>query len=532
MNKEILARVYASFENYQLTKPCKKDILIKSKKIDRFFQLFWDDIEVLFNHPPTIHSLANYHPYIYNHSKFLIHESSFFLESRPTVGLISFVINKEKGITTVFVSATDKSDSNTKNHVEDSKCVNDIFKSIESSIISLNISSAKSPIAIASVILHSNYAISGLYKINDEHDITIYPISINVNESDDNVNESDDNANESDDNANESDDNANESNVSRSNYSRLDFILYEKSQYNQVAELRKRAEDISSSLTLLTQNLFIPILDSYSICTIEANTERESHLKQLTLGSFTNDEDMFKRNPYAFKLVVSTQESFSEIIEMRDVIKNEKLRFPQYIKEALEIILADERLIRSARRFQEGLILEHQTIIHNGNLGFMVIPYQLIAFVASIESLLDTKPQQTMPCESCDKTVITYASQITKKFNSFIDEYIGYNPIINKAFKNLYKDRSKFVHEGRDVFNANAKVRNRPYRFKGTKIQEKFPDYYTSIGDYTGLVIRKYIYRKISISILPIWKQKINYLMGLLDSYITHLAYILRYGKD
>jgi len=61
-------------------------------------------------------------------------------------------------------------------------------------------------------------------------------------------------------------------------------------------------------------------------------------------------------------------------------------------------------------------------------------------------------------------------------------------------FKQLYQDRSKFVHTGKDLYDPLALLGNNPLVLDGKNSKLLTPRYYFNIGELTGLAIRKHIY--------------------------------------
>jgi hypothetical protein len=235
----------------------------------------------------------------------------------------------------------------------------------------------------------------------------------------------------------------------------------------------------------------------------EVYTERKSVLSKIRQGDFTDDFGLFETEIAKNESGVIDISNIKEIIEPRDVIQNGNILLPLSTTNAIKVILDDDLICQSAKRFQEALILDQQTLYdyNDSNIGQMIVPYQLIAFVASIEVLIDTSPKNVeIPCTLCGTPIQITEHKIVQKFNSFIEELLPDSPLIEKAFKDLYQDRSKFVHAGKDLYDPLAFLGDRPLILDGKKCLETVPNYYHNIGDFTGLLLRKYIYRKIKFN--------------------------------
>ncbi|RRR66871.1 MAG: hypothetical protein EI684_19935 [Candidatus Viridilinea halotolerans] len=169
---------------------------------------------------------------------------------------------------------------------------------------------------------------------------------------------------------------------------------------------------------------------------------------------------------------------------------------------ALEHIVNGRDIIQSICRFQEGLIFQNEMIYDptKPKLGGLLTPYQLVAFVSAIEALLDTSPVDIEhECPSCGKSITIKERQISKTFQSFVAEQSGSNSVFEKIFKDIYNDRSKFVHTGKDLFNRTAIRPNRPLILDGKDIVQYQPQYHFNMPDYVGWLIRRYIYRSVFV---------------------------------
>ena len=80
---------------------------------------------------------------------------------------------------------------------------------------------------------------------------------------------------------------------------------------------------------------------------------------------------------------------------------------------------------------------------------------------------------------------------------SFIERNCDKAPLLLKAFKDLYNDRSMFVHTGISL-HAEGSVRpHRPLILKGKHFKSDLPKYWHNIHDFTGLVLRNNLYKSL-----------------------------------
>lgn len=258
--------------------------------------------------------------------------------------------------------------------------------------------------------------------------------------------------------------------------------------------------DIASILTTLTQNLF---------CVDESNGWEFINKKEFLLlcsktkfsGVMIPDDGMINRIEFfsddGAKIFIGDQQKTKEIIEERDCIIDDYVCLPERVDTIFKIIENDYKLQQSCKRFHEALMLRNHAKQRTPST-IHYTAYELVAYVASIEALLDTKAEKMeVNCPNCDEIVYKEEWKIAVKFRDFIDKYGDNNPVFNKVYKDLYSDRSMFVHTGINLHSLNSLRPNRPLILKGKNVVSEQPYYYHNIHEYTGFILRKYIYSKL-----------------------------------
>jgi len=197
------------------------------------------------------------------------------------------------------------------------------------------------------------------------------------------------------------------------------------------------------------------------------------------------------------KKVIRLSDPTKIIIEEGDCITEGQLSLPRRADQILSLILNNDKYIQSCRRFHEGLDLRRKM---NRRLNELyTISYELIAYVSAIEALLDQRKEKIdVSCPSCSAIVARDEWKISERFKKFVDAYSGSNRNFNRVFKQIYEDRSKFVHAGINLHNYSAYRPNRPLILKGKNYVSDFPDYYLNVHEFTGTLIRKFFYMQLS----------------------------------
>jgi len=275
----------------------------------------------------------------------------------------------------------------------------------------------------------------------------------------------------------------------------LEFLVFKPTHSQRTKEAYEKAHNVATALSLITQNIFLIQFDELNYFQPLVAEEQKEFVQSSIRGFFSEDEGMFEdfREGFCDPLYKS-----KEILEAGDVIFEGHIRLPKNAAKVLSFVLKNSNCCQSAHRFHEGLRLSFETLYHPTmpTLGLSIMPYQLIAFVASIESLLETLPKQ-IACPSCGHTIQTQNREISKTFVNFVEEHLVKNKKIIRMFKQIYEDRSKFVHTGKDLYNPFALLGNSPLVLEGKNSKSATPEYYNNIADFTGLAIRRYIYSKI-----------------------------------
>jgi hypothetical protein len=272
--------------------------------------------------------------------------------------------------------------------------------------------------------------------------------------------------------------------------------------YEFIAEAQEKARDIAASLSLLTQNLFLESPSGLSFYQLEKSHGRQAIIEQMTRGLFIDDdgliENQIKPDEDGVIDLTDNQVVTKDIVEPGDCIIDRTIALPKRTDQALRCILDDKALVQAARRFQEALLFQQEMIFHPNrrSLGDLLTPYQIVAFVATIEALLDTKPKNIEHiCPSCGEEITIKERQINKEFLSFVRKYSDNNLLMGKYFKEMYDDRSRFVHTGKDLYQPKALRSNRPLILEGKSFLRHKPQYYHNIPDFVGWLIRRYVYR-------------------------------------
>lgn len=185
-----------------------------------------------------------------------------------------------------------------------------------------------------------------------------------------------------------------------------------------------------------------------------------------------------------------------EIIDAGSCVDRGRLCFPERTDVLLKEIQGSQQLLQSCSRFQDGLLLRAEVMRNWGavRLG----SYELISYVAAIEACLDTRLEKTaVVCEKCGTTTYQEDRRITRKFNDFVAKHGGGSSVISKAFKELYADRSSFVHTGASLHAPLSIGGGGPLVLMGKGFKQNLPWYWYNIHDYAGIVLRNHLYSKL-----------------------------------
>ncbi|MEN5423410.1 hypothetical protein ABE607_11025 [Comamonas aquatica] len=170
-----------------------------------------------------------------------------------------------------------------------------------------------------------------------------------------------------------------------------------------------------------------------------------------------------------------------------------KIIFPHYTDEMISLIFNKHEHQQSCLRFNEAL--NFNKLVQKSLKNINLISYEIIAYVASLEAILDTKKEFTeIKCLNCGETIEKEEWKISKKFNELIKNI---NENLSSNFKQLYEDRSKFVHTGKSLYSISAYRTNRPMKIIGKNIESRSPSYYFNMSELTSYILRNYFYKKI-----------------------------------
>jgi len=279
----------------------------------------------------------------------------------------------------------------------------------------------------------------------------------------------------------------------------LVFPIHVSNDADIQSEWINKCATILSVLTTATQNLFS--INENESCEYFSSSTYESLLSNTEFnGKFLSDEGLIQNKEIltedgTIKLVCD-QELSQEIIEEQDCVKDNLLFMPERIELVFKVVEDDYRLQQSCRRFHEAIML--RKLVARTPSAIFYLAYELIAYVSSIEANLDTKLEKIeVICPTCDSIVYKDEWKISEKFRKFVLDYSDSSYLLSDVFKSLYNDRSMFVHTGINLHKLGSIRTNRPMILKGKRCLTDFPSYYYNIHEYTGFILRKYIYSKL-----------------------------------
>jgi hypothetical protein len=256
-----------------------------------------------------------------------------------------------------------------------------------------------------------------------------------------------------------------------------------------------RAIQITAALTTLTQQHF-EISDQSRWKFLEPAQFQDSWENTSTSGGFVNDSGFLEKINCESDTIYLNQLTNDIIDESDCIVDGRLLLLPQKADALLASINNHERLKQACCRFSEGLGLRN--INQHSISEIYLISYELIAYVSGIEALLDTRREKIeIKCPSCGENVSKDEWKISEKFRAFIKEYTEGYPALEKVFRELYDDRSKFVHTGVNLHHFMAHRPNRPMILLGKRGLRSTPYYYSNIHEFTGYLLRRYIYKQI-----------------------------------
>jgi len=267
----------------------------------------------------------------------------------------------------------------------------------------------------------------------------------------------------------------------------LFFPVHSKNNQDIYQEAIDKAVKINAILTTLTQNLFIPNdFSEWTICTEEDYLE--ICRRHRSCGIFADDSGFLK-----YKNSVPNTGKSHEIIEAGDCVLDSSLVLPTQADLVIKRIVEQDGFQQACSRFSEALYFRGLTA--NNLLPLQVISYEIIAYTASIEALLNTEKKIVeIECDKCKHVLFKEDWKISEKYKKFVITLCSNDDFFKRFFKPMYDDRSKFVHTGKNLYDFNAMKIGRPSVLMGKRIATRTPDYYGNIHELTGWLIRKYFY--------------------------------------
>jgi hypothetical protein len=252
-------------------------------------------------------------------------------------------------------------------------------------------------------------------------------------------------------------------------------------------EASAKSINLVSSLSLITQNTLI-INDNLKWDLIAPNTYQKLLESSEFNGKFLSDDGLIFQS--------ANKQERKEIIETEDCVIDERLRIPERTDMLLSILDDNDRLQQASRRFHEGLMLRSQMQRTFNTIYYTA--YELIAYVSAIEACLETALlQKELLCPNCGESVEKEEWKISERFRFFIRDNSEDNSALIKIFKDLYNDRSMFVHTGINLHRLNSIRPQRPMILRGKKAESELPYYYYNIHELTGWLLRKYFYKQL-----------------------------------
>lgn len=434
-------------------------VSVPRQKVNNFLSLLWDELT---ENIGPVGSQEGYGPT--ENPEVYVYSVNWSSAGLPFIARLEFFNHTAKGITDILISTIDR-----QSHVEHIEAT----KAIKRAILEARRKVDKLPdlpsyTRLAQIPVFIRYQLSGLYQFEE---IAIYPSH------------------------------PEESHGNREPWMGfLEFPVFSKSAQDAYSEAQDKARDITALLTVLTQNLFAVKPRSIELFDFPGKDERQSFLNKLNVGQFVPDYWLFHGEPKV-KGGFIIPDTHGDIVEPGDVIIDGKIALPERSSQAFQIAFIIPALLQSARRFQEGMFFREEMTYPSGKrfLGELLVPYQIISFVASIEALLeDTLKNKEQICPHCGKPIILKEKQISKSFMEFVKTYSAENPVLEEKFRAMYKDRSDFVHTGNDLCEPSALKGSGPFFLMGKRSRDYLPKYYHNMADLTGWLIRRYIYDHIS----------------------------------
>jgi hypothetical protein len=276
---------------------------------------------------------------------------------------------------------------------------------------------------------------------------------------------------------------------------RLIFPILSENRTEQEFESQNRAIEIVSMLSTITQQLFdIDLSEGW----LRMPEEEFNELKiSIDFNRDFVTDNGFDKISYQEGEDINAADRSDEIIDESDSLLNRKQSLPARADDIIEMVNSEPQYIQACKRFWEGLKMRSN--LSRSLTGIHTLSYEIIAYIASIEALLDSSKITTeVSCPKCGTAVYKEEWTVSMKFKTLISELSGVAPALPKVFGRIYEDRSKFVHTGINLHNFFAHRPNRPAILRGKYILEETPDYYYNVHEFTGYILRRFFYRKLS----------------------------------
>lgn len=272
---------------------------------------------------------------------------------------------------------------------------------------------------------------------------------------------------------------------------RLLFPVSAKNKIERGYKAEKTAVNILSMLTTLTQSYFDinEKEDKYCYSYESFNDYKKSMAFE---GKYVTDHGFFT-NELPQNGEIRQFDRGDEVIEETDCIIDDKQCLPERFNDLSNFITSNYRMMQSCKRFWEALKMRAN--LDTSSTSIYTVSYEIIAYIAAIEALIKSEKKiEEIKCQKCNEIAYKEEWSISKKFNALIIAHTALAPDLALLFKKVYEDRSKFVHTGIDLFAFEAYRPNRPLVLKGKELLTTMPKYYFNIHEYTGYIVRRFIY--------------------------------------
>lgn len=263
--------------------------------------------------------------------------------------------------------------------------------------------------------------------------------------------------------------------------------VFSKNKTEMEYEGLDRAVKFCAALTTLTQNLCTVDRESKWYI-LECDEYEAVWADHENTGAFADDSGFLRERETSYVNPIA-----HEIIEENDCVQGNLLIFPFNTDAVLSNILQNDAFVQSCSRFAEALYIRR--LINTTPLALQLISYEIIAYAASIEALLDSrKATKEVVCGNCLSVVFKEDWKIVEKYKALVIGIAGDDDLYKRFFKPLYDDRSKFVHTGFSLYNLHAVRPGRPMPIMGKKALTRAPGYYNNVHELGGWLLRKYFY--------------------------------------